>query len=561
MRPEEALMPLTRLSLLVLSALTDMAVAQPTIDPGRVLNTSGNQAVLAPGVVWVIYGRNLGPASIATATGPDYPTSVSGTSVTFTPVSGGSPIPAKIWYTLSTQVGGFLPSSAAPGNYNVTVTYNSQTSPPQIVTVVSRSMGIATSNGLGTAFAQATIANVNGGVSLVRLTSGTLDYSGVHWVLTPAHPGDEVVFWGTGGGGDAVNDPGPSSGSSGDQTRAGNFVVTIGARQIPPDYAAAVSGYPGLWQINVHLPTDIDLDCFAPVRITAGGNTSNLTSIAIAAPGAANCSDSQFPLSLLSAMDSGRNLIVGEFALAKIFTGTGTAQETGGGHFASYTPAEWAAPRIGPRFNECEIYDRTYPIGGLDPGTPDAFLDAGARLAVSGGNFASASALSTITTSRGPSYGLSLPSGTITPASYTLSGSGGTAIGLFTATTSLPVSFTGTNWDSVTAVNRSTPLTLTWTGSGLSSVYIGVNSTTITGSTRRIVTMNCVVPAAPGTYTIPPAALAYLPPVPATGSSFGGISLEGSISNTFTAPLTAGGQIDFGAFVSDLGYSKNVAIQ
>src|SRR5579883_2220154 len=185
-------------------ASAGIAGAQPTIAAGRILNTSGDQPVLAPGAVWVIYGNHLGPAAIATATGPDYPASVSGTSVTFTPVSGGSALQAKIWYALSTQVGGFLPSSAAPGNYNVTVTYNGQTSAPQSVTVAARRMGIRTSNGLGTAFAQATIANENGGVSLVRLTSGNLNYSGLNWVLGPAHPGDEVVLWGTGGGADAA---------------------------------------------------------------------------------------------------------------------------------------------------------------------------------------------------------------------------------------------------------------------------------------------------------------------------------------------------------------------
>ncbi|HLH39163.1 MAG TPA: hypothetical protein VKX39_08455 [Bryobacteraceae bacterium] len=533
--------------------------AQPTIAAGRILNTSGDQPVLAPGAVWVLYGNNLGPAVIATATGPDYPTSVSGTSATFTPVSGGSAIQAKIWYALSTQVGGFLPSSAAPGNYNVTVTYNGQTSAAQSVTVAARSMGIGTSNGLGTGFAQATIANVNGGVSLVRLTSGNLNYGGLNWVLGPAHPGDEVVLWGTGGGADAANDPGPAPGSSGDQTKSGNFVVTVGARQITPDYAGTVSGYPGLWQINVHLPSDIEPDCFAPVQVTAGGNAGNLASIAIAPPGAANCSDSQFPLSVLSAMDSGRNLVVGAFALAKITAATGTTQESGSGFFGSYTPLELALPRIGPKFNGCEIFDRTYPVNGLDPASPDGYLDAG-RLAIAGLNFAAGSSLTETISSRGPTYSILPASGTITPATYTMSGAGGTAVGTFTATT-IPGNFTATNWNSIAVVNRSTPLTFTWTASGLSSVYIEVNSLTTTGSTRRIVTMNCVVPAAPGTFTIPTTALAYLPPAPASGSSFGTIALEGQFSNPFTAPLTAGGQIDLGLFVSDVGYSKNISIQ
>jgi uncharacterized protein (TIGR03437 family) len=66
------------------------------------------------------------------------------------------------------EVAGVLPSSIAPGSYSVTVTYQSQASPPQSVTVVARSLGIATSNSAVSGAAQATIGNVNNGISLVR---------------------------------------------------------------------------------------------------------------------------------------------------------------------------------------------------------------------------------------------------------------------------------------------------------------------------------------------------------------------------------------------------------
>lgn len=536
--------------------------AQPSIDTGRVLNTSGNQAKLSPGLVWVIYGKNLGPAALTAATGPNYPLSVGGTSVTFAPAAGGTAINAKIWYSLATQVGGFLPSTAAPGTYRVSVTYSGQTSLAQNVTVVARSMGIATSNGIGTGPAQATIANVNGGLSLVRYTTGSVDFGGFHWILTPAHPGDEVVLWGTGGGADPANDPGPSSGSSGDQTKTGNIVVTVGTRQITPDYAGTVAGFPGLWQINVHLPSDIDLDCFAPVQVSANGEAGNLTSIAIAAAGQSVCSDSQFPLSLLTKLDSGQNIINGVFAIARVGTApSATFQESASGLFGRYTPAAFVAPRIGPKFNGCEIYDRTF-AGGADPGNPDAFLDAGSRLPISGPNLTSTAALTPNATATGPVYALSPPNGTFTGAAYNLSGTGGAVVGPFSATVNFPNSFTGANWDAITVVDRSKPLTFNWVGSGFDQVYILVNSITTLGASRRIVSMNCIVPSAPGTYTIPPAALAYMPPVPASGTSFGSIALEAhGLSPVFTAPLVGGGQTDFGVFASDLGYSKNVAIQ
>ncbi|HEX3448359.1 MAG TPA: hypothetical protein VHS97_08905, partial [Isosphaeraceae bacterium] len=88
--------------------------AQPSIKNGGIANVSGYQTTLAPGTVFVIFGSNLGPASIVTATAPAYPTSLGGTSITFTPNSG-SAIAAKMVYSLAGQVAGLLPSSAAPG--------------------------------------------------------------------------------------------------------------------------------------------------------------------------------------------------------------------------------------------------------------------------------------------------------------------------------------------------------------------------------------------------------------------------------------------------------------
>jgi uncharacterized protein (TIGR03437 family) len=162
-------------------------------------------------VVFVIFGNNLGPAEIEGTSLP-YPPDLAGTSISFTPVAGGAAVPAKLVFTSIAVVAGFLPSSVAPGTYSVTVTYNSQTSSPQNVTVAQRSFGIAAANSGGTEEAQATLANVNGGLSLVRFTNGSTSSGGFTFALTPAHPGDTVVLWGTGGGADPANDAGGTSG-------------------------------------------------------------------------------------------------------------------------------------------------------------------------------------------------------------------------------------------------------------------------------------------------------------------------------------------------------------
>ena len=238
-------------------SLTVTGAGAPSIGSGQIYNATGYQTKLAPDTVFVIFGANLGPAALVPAAGPSYPASLSGTSITFTPVGGGMPIPAKMVYTLATQVAGILPSSIAPGTYAVTATYNSLTSAPQNVTVVARSFGIAAANSGGSGTAQATIANINGGLSLTRFTAGSVSFGGNTWTLSPAHPGDTIVLWGTGGGADAQNDTG---GSSGDQTAAGNFIVTAGTQQITPDYAGTSFGYPGLFQVNFRLPNDIAAD-------------------------------------------------------------------------------------------------------------------------------------------------------------------------------------------------------------------------------------------------------------------------------------------------------------
>ena len=268
-------------------ALPTLLSAQPAIRSSNgILNASGYQTQIAPGTVFVIFGSALGPATIQTASGPTYPTVLAGTSVTFTPTGGGTPIDARIVYTLASQVAGILPSSIPPGSYAVTVTYNARTSPPQNAVVVARSFGIATSNSAGTGEAQATIGNVNGGISLVRQTSGSVSFGGYTWTLSPAHPGDTLVLWGTGGGADPANDTG---GTSGDQTAIGKFSVDVAGTPIVPLYAGTSSGYAGLWQINFALPLSIQPDCATGIQVSAGGQLSNRVTIAIAQAGQTSC--------------------------------------------------------------------------------------------------------------------------------------------------------------------------------------------------------------------------------------------------------------------------------
>jgi uncharacterized protein (TIGR03437 family) len=540
-------------------SLTVTGAGAPVFSGASVYNALGYQTKLAPGAMFVVFGSGMGPASLAAGSAPDYPNTLGGTSITLTPASGGPAINARIVYTVASQIAGLLPSSIAPGTYAMRVTYNSLTSAPQNVTVVARSFGIATSNSAGTGTAQATIGNLNGGVSLTRFTTGSVSFGGNNWTLSPAHPGDTIVLWGTGGGADAQNDNG---GSSGDQTAAGNFIVTAGTQQITPLYAGTSFGYPGLFQINFKLPIDIATDCFTTVKVTAGGDVSNTVVIPIAAVGQTSCTDPSTPASVLSKLDSGANINFGAFVIAKITGQSTITQETASGAVLSFTPSEWTILNSGPVFGACRLYDRTYPQDGKDPGNPDSFLNAGTRLPLSGPNLAAGSGLGVSATPSGPSYLASMNLGTLANGSYTISGTGGTDVGPFNSTTVFPTSFTATNFSSITTINRSQPLTFTWTGTGIDQVGIIIATSLTTTGLQHLTTLQCNVPSGPGTYTVSPAALATLLPATLSGTSFGYLTVTGiNTQGKFTANLTKGGQLDIGTFWSEIGAGKNIAVQ
>ena len=531
------------------------ALAQPVITKGGIVNASGYQTTLAPDTVFVVFGTGLGPTTLASASAPNYPTSVGGTTVTFTPASGGAAINARMVYSIATQVAGLLPSSVTPGSYGVQVSYNGQSSAAQNVTVVARSFGIATSNSAGTGAAQATIGNVNSGISLVRMTGGSVSFGGLNWALSPAHPGDELVLWGTGGGADTANDTG---GSSGDQTAAGNFSVNVDGSVIVPLYAGSSSGYPGLWQINFQLPASIAADCFASVQVTAGGQISNSVTIAIAPTGQNSCTGGVNPATLAK-LDSGTgNVTMAGLILGQIVGAGGTV----GGVINQYTAAEFLIPYSGPKIGPCSVLDETYAANGKEPSAPDATLDAG-TLTLTGPSGVPLT-VGKIPGANGVSYNgsLSITNG----ATYTLAASGSSQVAPFSITATFPSSFTVSNFGSLASINRAQPLTVSWSGSGFNTLRILIIDDVIANTLTHGVAVSCNVPASMGTFTVPAAALSYLPlgsgtvQVLAVNTFGGSQSAESTTDPNTMIHLANGDLVDFGGFGSFIDYYEATTI-
>jgi hypothetical protein len=89
----------------------------------------------------------------------------------------------------------------------------------------------------------------------------------------------------------------------------------------------------------------------------------------------------------------------------------------------------------------------------------------------------------------------------------------------------------------------------------------------VTSGTVSETIVNCPVSASLGSYSIPAAALAYLPAgtaqitIQAVVSQGGIVSAESSTSTALTPPLVAGGQSNFGSFAGAIGYIVSATAQ
>ena len=235
------------------------------------------------------------------------------------------------------------------------------------------------------------------------------------------------------------------------------------------------------------------------------------------------------------------------------------------GQIGSFSPAEWSVDTTAPTFDSCTVLSVSYPTVGKDPSTPDSLLDAGASLPVSGPGLPQGAALARVAIAKGPVYVLSSASGTLAlGGTYTLTGNGGTQVASFNTSATLPSAFTVTNWASLTAINRASPLTINWTGTGFDLVVITASASTTANSTNNNVSVTCPVAGNLGTYTIPQAALALLPATAngtlsvAAGKNPGGTVLAlASTSQSFTPGLVGGGSVNYGFFEGFLSTVRN----
>jgi uncharacterized protein (TIGR03437 family) len=543
-----------------------------------VLDAGSYTPNIAQGSIFVVKGSNLS-ASGFTSTGFPLPTTFGNVSISFAPISGGTPSPAYIIYLYNqngvNQLAALLPSATPTGTYNVTVMNGGASSSAFAVTVVKQKPGLITQDSTGNGLVVDQNYVSASEVDINRFTNGSIN--GI--TISPAHPGQTMIAWLTG--------MGPVPGVADNVASAGyNFAangvtvqVLVNGVAITPAYAGRAPGASGEDQIDFTLPSNVTTGCTVPFQVSVNGNLSQPTFLSIAPAGSTACVLAGFTPSQLAAFDNGQTLTYGAFSVAQesgFSAGMLATNSFVDGDFVEYTGFELSA--IPPQ----AVSGYTAPTGcvvtPINPSTTSAPTAGGQGILLDAGNLTisgpSGSGLNK--TGLGDAsglYSLSLGAGqSVVAGAYTLTGAGGAGVGAFTANMTLPTPLTVTG-GVPSVVNRSSGLTLNWTGGNASDgVVITGSAATISGTSNSEngALFICYTTAGAKTFTVGSSILDQLPAISAsqlagfTGLTSLAISTTASPTSGngyFNAPLTAGGTISNATFVGYISVGNDPVYQ
>jgi uncharacterized protein (TIGR03437 family) len=552
----------------------------PTIT--AVLDAGSYTSKIAQGSIFVVKGTNMS-ASGYTAMSFPLPQTSGNVKITFTPAAGGTGTDAYLVYLYNqdnvNQLAAVLPSTVAPGNYNVTVTYNGTASSGFSTQVVARKVGLITADGSGSGLAVIQNFISQSQLDIDRFTT----FAAGGYTFSPSKPGQVLIAWAVGmgpvTGGDNTASPGF------DFSKTVDVKVIVGGVSITPLYAGRAPGLAGADQINFQLPANVTTGCTVPFQISVAGQLSNSTFIAIAPDGGASaCVQPGYTTAQLQQFDNGASRTFGAFTLSQFTISIpqlGTVkQNSAGGGFTKYTGFQLAglsqAQSQVTSSGACTVTHFTSSgqtavatgrVGGLDAGAVTLNGPSGSGLtnqAFSQDGDSKQYSLDLGTEGLGLPGGLSVK---LVAGQYTITGAGGADVGKFSTSLTLgsPLNLTG---GLPATVNRSAGLTLGWTGGNASDlVEIIGSSSTSTGTGASLVTDSysfiCTTTAGAGSFTVPASVLQQLPAAAANSVGGGGYLAFASATApaTFTAPLTAGGNVDNSVFLSFVGNAALVSYQ
>ncbi|HEY4359445.1 MAG TPA: hypothetical protein VGN17_00665 [Bryobacteraceae bacterium] len=483
-----------------------------------ILNNSSNTPLgfpsygVAPSSLFIVTGSGLsdpGAPVLQSSAAPGLPLTLNGASITVV-VNGVTTHPA-LYYTSPGQVAAVLPAATPAGTGTLTVTYRGSPSPPAPILVVPAVVGINSYYG---SLGVATDANGN----LLTFTSS-------------GSPGQTIVLWSTGLGADPADSD--TTYSSAPQSVNTPLQIYIGGISANIRYQGS-AGYPGVNQINVTIPPNVNVGCLVSVAAVTGTFLSNTVTIPVA-NGGGECFEqisglkgSQIPPPTITTLRTGQISLAQDDSVNT--KGVHTVSTAAGAVFIKFTGIQTPGLPVSP--GGCIVFNNTaQPVGVLSP------LDAG-TVKLSGPAGISTTLAPELVAGQ---FGATLTAIPAAGGSYTFQGAGGTDVGPFTST----LTFTGpllqwTNSTAATTVNRSQGFTYTWIGgnAGTYPAMTGVSTSSLVG-----VGFQCRANVADGKFTVPPYILQALP----AGSGGAGFqdTLPGTLTATGLDATQAGGLISF----------------
>lgn len=248
------------------AAFQTPAATAPSISAGGVANAVGGSAGATPGAWISIYGSGLAITTRLLASSDlvdnTIPTSLGGVSVQ---INGK---PAYVQYISATLINVLSPSDASRGTVAVTVT-----------------------NAAGTGSANTTMSSVLPGLSVLSnyvravrtdgvIVNGTGNAESGYVTAAAIGPGDTLSLYGTGFG--------PTSTTladglvfTGAYPTTNKVTVTIGGMEAPVSWAGLVG--PGLYQINVTIPSELGDGDQAVVATVLGSSSQSSALVKVAA--------------------------------------------------------------------------------------------------------------------------------------------------------------------------------------------------------------------------------------------------------------------------------------
>ena len=505
---------------------------------------------ISPSTIFTIFGSNLAAPSTGAAAGLQdsthgIPTTWNGATVTVN--AGGKNFTPGLYYALPTQIAAVMPAATPVGSATVTVTYNGTSNAFQIQ-VVANALGLDSYYGTGTGLITAT-----------NPTTGAL-----YNYTNSAPTGQIVVFWGSGSGADS-QDSDTTYTTSPHPVNQSNTQFFIGNQQATVDYAGS-SGYPGLNQYNVVIPSNSQTGCGVSVVGVVGGVTSNFGTLPIE-PGGGVCQDPALGYNgtQLSTETTQTNYSSGVVELfqstSPATSGTGTTTtQLALGDFLSYTGSTTVSTSGFITLGSCIVTEVAIVTGtttvtttGLDAGTLTVTGPGGTVTLVSEASlFPGSGVLAGLYATISATGTSTLPGGFITPGgTYTFQGTGGTttpSVGPFKTQVvfSNPL-FTWTNQAAAATVTRSAGQQITWTG-GSPGTFVYMSGSSSNGSISG--SFACYAPVEALAFTIPSFVLDTLP---ASTTGAGSLAVENS---TVPVSFTATG-ITYGSAIGAVAVSIN----